>query len=638
MKLSQIDIKNYRSIADLSLPIDFNCQVLIGINESGKSNILRALSLLDPSNNPTQADLRIPRHQEPDVTDGYVRFRFSLSNEESLKIASGMESGVCQTSLDRPILKLAGKEMNIRDWCLSTKEALYRINFPSAERYFSTWSLPQDCEILNGWLRNKAEQEITLTHNDGHQLKIPPGGLWQAVNGFQYTDDQFRKATKEDITKLFSRQFKTYLSDKLPKCIFWRYADNYLLPSSIDVSSFCENPESCIPLKSILELADLNSDGLKEKFTTAQSSHQNRYIQLLERISHAATKHIRSVWKDYKNVQIKLQANGSSINPTVVDEQVHLDMANRSDGFKRFVSFLLLISAKVKTTELKNCLILVDEPEIALHPSGAKSLMKELISIGNSNTVIYSTHSIFMIDKDEIGRHLVVKKENEQTTTWRADKSNVQDEEVLYSAIGYSIFESLKPFNVIFEGWRDKEIFKILANSIPKSDKTRTDKLKQIGQTFAEGVKDIRNIARILELANRHCLIISDADSAGLQGKRQYEAPNAWGAWKTLKDAFPSSNIQTSEDLINRATIVKKSNRFRSTAPNLAELSEEFFRPTESTIAGLRRWVESAEPAENIDLLMNQLKSMLFDGLKRSDLVDEAETLLDFVLEHYFQK
>ena len=47
MKLEKVRIKNFRSIADLSISFDMNCKFLVGINEAGKSNILRALSLLD---------------------------------------------------------------------------------------------------------------------------------------------------------------------------------------------------------------------------------------------------------------------------------------------------------------------------------------------------------------------------------------------------------------------------------------------------------------------------------------------------------------------------------------------------------------------------------------------------------------
>ena len=267
----------------------------------------------------------------------------------------------------------------------------------------------------------------------------------------------------------------------------------------------------------MFELAGYEISVLAATIETAKTQGHHRYVQILDKAAQAATKHIQSVWKDYKSVQIKWQPNGTSLSPIIVDNVVPLDMANRSDGFKRFVSFLLQVSAKVRTEELQDRLILVDEPEIGLHPTGARSLMRELIEIGKSNTVVYSTHSIFMIDKNEIDRHLVIEKKNEVTSSWRAEKSRIQDEEVLFSAMGYSMFETLKAHNVIFEGWRDKEIFRVIGEAMSKTSKPVKDRLAEIGMTFADGVKDVRNVAHFLQLASRPCLIISDADQVAIE-------------------------------------------------------------------------------------------------------------------------
>ena len=88
--------------------------------------------------------------------------------------------------------------------------------------------------------------------------------------------------------------------------------------------------------------------------------------------------------------------DGPHISASVQDEHNRYDFAQRSDGFKRFVSFLLLVSTLVKTKQLENVLLLIDEPEISLHPTGARYLRDELIRISKTNWVVYSTHSIFM--------------------------------------------------------------------------------------------------------------------------------------------------------------------------------------------------------------------------------------------------
>ena len=46
MKLEKIKIVNFRSIKDLDIDFYNNSRVLVGINEAGKSNILKAAALL----------------------------------------------------------------------------------------------------------------------------------------------------------------------------------------------------------------------------------------------------------------------------------------------------------------------------------------------------------------------------------------------------------------------------------------------------------------------------------------------------------------------------------------------------------------------------------------------------------------
>ncbi|HEY0883761.1 MAG TPA: AAA family ATPase [Ramlibacter sp.] len=641
MKLSRVGIQNFRSIANLNLEFEFGCQTLIGINESGKSNLLRALHLLDPEVNPTPADLRIERHDEPQVTSGHVRFTFQLNSAEIDEVIQETSAHFAANHSTFPLITDGKQEKSLAAHCraegsYSPTEGVYSVGVPSGKRSHTAWARPETEKIVQGWYRNKTASAITLPLSDSTEIVVPAMG-YVFAGKVELSASNFEEAQIAPLTNLISTSVKQIVQREFPKCIFWKYADKYLLPSSVDVAQFCASPDSCVPLKSMFELAGYSGPSIAATITNAQSQGHHRYLQVLEKTGAKATDHIRAVWRDYKTVRLKLESHGSSISPIVTDDEVPLDMTNRSDGFKRFVSFLLQISAKVRTSELANALILIDEPEIALHPSGARSLLGELIEIGNTNTVVFSTHSIFMIDKTEIARHLVVEKKKEVTTTWRAEKSRIQDEEVLYSAIGYSIFETLKERNVIFEGWRDKRLFEVVAGSMARSDKTVKEKLSAIGFTFAEGVKDIRNVAHFLQLAARPCVIISDADKPALQHRKAYQNPGAWGEWKTLQDIIPGTQIFTGEDLIMRAAIVKRANKFASQVAGLAALAEDFFQPTEATVSGLKRWLETAGLAgAELEEALGCLKNAMFADIKRADLVDHSEELVRFVLSYDF--
>ena len=629
MKLNRATISNFRSISELRIDFEHGCQILLGINESGKSNILRALHLLDPEAKVSPADLRIERSNEDQVTAGYVRFEVSLDEEELEQIYAEVSKSFATGSLNKELVSGPEGKLTLRSFLEIRANVVHEVKIPSGERKSTYYALPKNrYSILPGWAKLAAEPAAPATAVATRLITF----VGQAAS----IDTRPERETfdAEAVNGMIGSLLNKHVAAHLPQCIFWRYSDAYLLPSSIDVASFAASPNSCVPLRSIFELANYDAESLATVIPQAQAQSQHRYISLLRKASEAATKHIRRVWKDHKSIRIDLHSNGPLLVPLIIDDEVPLDMASRSDGFKRFVSFLLQISAKVHTAELKNVLLLVDEPEIALHPAGARNLMRELTDIGQTNAVMYSTHSIFMVDQSNIARHLIVEKKDEITVARKAEKSRIQDEEVLYAAMGYSIFETLKKKNIIFEGWRDKEIFRIARDALIKADKEVRDELLDLGLTFAEGVKDVKTVAKILQLADRGCLIISDADSAALGRRKEYEKPGAPGTWITLVDILGAGVATTGEDLILRESIIKRANKFRSAIPGLPALTDNDFPGTQPTMSALKVWLAKAgEAGEDAE---DALKIALYENLKREELSDRVNDLVHFARNHNF--
>lgn len=513
---------------------------------------------------------------------------------------------------------------------------MYTVTIPSGKRSANYYTVPLRYSIREGWALNPTDNPVTVAREGKPTKTVPPKSF--AKFDAAEIKEPLRAATLEDMNDVIGPQIKAVIEKDLPKCIFWKYSDQYLLPGTIDITTFVANPETCVPLRSMFELAGYAGDEIGLSISKARSHSPHRYIKLLRKVQEAATAHIREVWKDHKLVHIELQPNGEKVHPIVSDESVPLDMASRSDGFKRFVSFLLQVSAKVRSNQLKGALLLVDEPEIGLHPGGARNLTQELIKVGGTNTVVYSTHSIFMVDQQVIDRHLIVEKKNEVTVTSRAEKSRIQDEQVLYAAMGYSVFETLKARNVIFEGWKDKELFRITAEAMSKGDKEAKDSLALIGLTFAEGVKDVKTVASFLELASRKCVIISDADAPAMEKKKQYLKIGAWGKWFTLRDILgAASTVATGEDLILKTAIVKRANKWRGQIPSLSALTAASLEG-KPHLTSLAQWLASAKLAQpELDKAVSELKNALFQGLKRDEISDEAEELVKFVLNHDFK-
>ncbi|MCA9478622.1 MAG: AAA family ATPase, partial [Nanoarchaeota archaeon] len=68
MILTKARITNFRSIPKhYEISFSPRCRILVGINEAGKSNILKALSLLNKKEDFSPTDIRTPSKSDPQV-------------------------------------------------------------------------------------------------------------------------------------------------------------------------------------------------------------------------------------------------------------------------------------------------------------------------------------------------------------------------------------------------------------------------------------------------------------------------------------------------------------------------------------------------------------------------------------------
>ena len=336
------------------------------------------------------------------------------------------------------------------------------------------------------------------------------------------------------------------ITEHLPDVIYWKYDSSYLLPSSISLESFRTNPSACIPLKSMFNLAGYEQ--INEAISNA-IGRTNSITNILNKVSRKSTEYLHTVWSDYQNVKFELRLNGSNIDIFIQDAENFYGCDQRSDGFKRFVTILLALSARVNNGEIEDAIIIIDEPDLGIHILGQRNLVQELIKISQKNLVFYSTHSIFMIDREQPSRHFIVSKRNEITTIKQVTESIYTDDEVIFNALGYTIFETLKKKNIIFEGWADKRVFEL----ITKTKKSKNiSKFDELGRVHITGVKNIISITKVLELANREYFVISDSDYPAKAKRKSFQQEEQCnGIWLTYEDLVP--DIYTLEDFIKHA-------------------------------------------------------------------------------------
>jgi len=619
MKIKEIQIQNFRSIENITIDFKENPRVLVGINESGKTNIIEALRLISQEFQILNTDVRLTEKGPAEKSE--ILFIFKLENEDLEWIYQEVCKKILLENFDKPILKVDGKSVNIKKFLWGYfNEGLYEIDVKQKSRRATYREFNKKIEFLFNFKKPKAGANFVFQNKKGETINI---STFELIDHTAYPNiplEQLEEVNPESLNNIIGGAVIEIVHKNLPQVIYWKYDDKYLLPPSISINTFVNNINTCLPLKYMFILAGIPENQISQKINETKQLSPNAFWTLLREVSEKCTGFFRRAWPECKNVKISLRPNGENID-CGVEERTMQDFRFRSDGFKRFITILLLLSIPAKQELLKNSLILIDEADTSLHPRGCRYLMEQLLKIAENNYVVYSTHSIFMIDRENIRRHYIVEKENEITTVKEANEQSYRDEEVIYKALGASVYEILNEKNILFEGWKDKRLFETAI----ERNKNIQNFFKKIGISHAEGVKDegIQEISSILEFAKRKLLIISDADDVARERQKKFIQEKRWGIWKRYDELLDMRKIETSEDFIKKDVL-------KSNLCNVLKKLNINFRENEIELpdCGRLRYIKGLLSKQGIDKelqkeIIKELKDATFKNLKISDIEED---------------
>lgn len=538
MKIKSINIKNFKSIKDITIPLQCygseenasNTTFLVGVNESGKSAILESISLInegfknieysDYCNLDAQDDNNyryIDVYAELEITD-QAFWRSQI--EENLELPKNL--------IDSLAIK-------------SIKKNTYR-NADSANEHFNI-KINEDLPFYQ-YIVNKTRKTV--------------GGQAQAIEtiedlaNFNEIEEKITKQnaktfltetqellTKEILEKKIASSLKATFNENMPKIQIWRPDSKYLINETIDLKEFKEDPSISVPLRNIFSIYGKNTNQeIKDAIERALSS-QARCDELQKKMSSAVTKYINKIWEEHK-IKINISINSTNCKVHVEDKDkqyAYFSMAQRSDGFKQFISLILSLSVQSKNHSLKDHIVLIDEPEIHLHPSGIKYMRDEILKIGKNNHVIVATHSNFMVDTAVPERHWIVQKEKAETKVLQVNENfNFADDKVLSMAFGLNLIKELLPQNIIVvEGLEDKYI---LAHAFRTLSKNHSYSIKEAG-----GASKVSGFARLLSDTAIKPIVILDADKDGKDCKKKI--------LNEQKDFYTESNVFTLKSILS---------------------------------------------------------------------------------------
>jgi predicted ATP-dependent endonuclease of OLD family len=241
------------------------------------------------------------------------------------------------------------------------------------------------------------------------------------------------------------------LSARLPS---FQYFDDYnILPGSVSIERLQTVPEDDLDASERTALSLLRLAGIdQEEFT--ETKYEPRKAAL-EAAANQLSDELFEYWTQNQDLSVELDIEFRPVDNRQAAEpwlqirvrnnrhRVTLNMAERSKGFIWFFSFLAAFSEYADETRR---VILLDEPGLNLHAKAQNDLLRFIDErLAPHHQVIYSTHSLFMIEPTKLGRCRTVEDVGDLGTKVSEDVWSARPDTVfpLLGALGVDMSQTL---------------------------------------------------------------------------------------------------------------------------------------------------------------------------------------------------
>lgn len=398
------------------------------------------------------------------------------------------------------------------------------------------------------------------------------------------------------------------------------------LPFLWGTQTFCKSKWSQINIivgpngsgKTLLaeELAkSFSSSGKKTTFLHSATINEESFIKILSEKPDIHTK-IESVLSNLLGKSIKLKKEKNKLIPTVINKERNLEYnmyKNECHGLKKIITLLVELYAS------KSKVLIIDEPELHLHPQFQSFFMNEIrkITKSNKNRIFFIiTHSPFFIDlrspEDLLG--MIVCHVNSKPTTI---SSLLPQDENLFKRFLPRFNPYHKQFffsdNQIFvEGYTDQQIFTALLQSVESPYKTCGTGIIDVG-----GKDELGVFFKVCSLLGTNPRIITDLDSL-FSGKLREEIC-----------ADKRTNDFLNENYINYKTLYQQifqefSNQQKISMYKLIQKLEQMILTIGKTLLSFE---ENYVQDKNIKLYIEKLKK-LKEKYENTEGIDTYKTVL----------
>ncbi len=576
MRLRRFRVENFRSVIDSDWIEAEVVTALIGVNESGKTNLLLPLWKLKPAREGEiviREDAPITMFADIRSHPGDYRFITAEFEDETLgeqlaELVGGDPSPLSVVQVQRHFdgsYKVAFPEVAVQqpyptadivgelEASRTSMEELDELKKEEGLKDQILRTLSGEIEKLGA---RTSQNKFYLSAMRGRLAQISPTEpaptstlvpkLRQLLNSLEEKIESFDAPRPEDVEGVLDKVVAA-----LPKFVYYSSYGN--LDSEIYLPHVVQNlkredlsgrdaavartlrvlfkfvrlsPEEILAMgQEVAEGKGATPDAVKK----VSESKDERFI-LLQSAETKLTREFRQWWNqgDYL---FQFLADGNHFRIWVSDdlrpEKVKLE--NRSTGLQWFLSFFLVFLVESSGSH-KDTILLLDEPGHSLHPLAQRLLSAFFDNLSKSNQILYSTHSPFLIDADRLERARKVYISGDGSTKATANlryeegrKSGGKDRNLgaayaVHSALNLSISEGMligcEP--VIVEG-RGDQIYLTAIKSLLIGAGEISPK-RELVFPPGGGTKTSRTVASVLTgRDDRLPLILLDGDAMGLK-------------------------------------------------------------------------------------------------------------------------
>lgn len=485
MKFEAISIRNFKSVRELNIEKLENATIFIGKNSTGKTVILDAILAV--------CQMYKIGIQNFNVQENNIEIDVRLSIQEE----------------DLRLLHKQGKVSKYKRWELWIADFMTKLpSFKNGDLSFTFIANKQgDFRYYDGYKKDNK-----------YILQVLPK---------LYYIDHFRNLEEIQADILMTRSHETALSEiRANKCMF-------------DSTKNCNECFQCIGViekKKVSQLSVFETEKLLEY--KLMNLDMNNFI---ERLNYHFSNNSGLPYSLFYHVNFDVDA---LFEMNVMMYQNQNDemrwVKNMSEGMKSIYIFSLL-EAYLETKEKLPCIILIEDPEMFLHPQLQKGTSEILYRLSLKNQVIFSTHSPNMLFNFNSRQIKQVKLDDEGYTVL----SEQNDISKILDNLGYSANDLMNvSFVFIVEGKQDRNRLPLLLNKYYSEIYDDTGRLHRISIITTNSCTNIKTYANLKYINQIYLkdqfLMIRDSD-----GKDKIELQNQLCNYYKLRESEDRGNLPT---------------------------------------------------------------------------------------------